>query len=68
VVLVLRFTDDLSVEQIAHVLGVPEGTVKSRLSRGTEALRAHLAADHPSAGLEVLDSAATSAPRREDPS
>ena len=42
-VLVLRFTDDLSVEEIAKVMGIPAGTVKSRLSRGTETLRAHLA-------------------------
>ncbi len=41
-VLVLRFTDDLSIEEIARVMGIPEGTVKSRLSRGTEALRAKL--------------------------
>jgi RNA polymerase sigma-70 factor (sigma-E family) len=41
-VLVLRFTDDLSIEEIAQVMGIREGTVKSRLSRGTETLRAHL--------------------------
>ena len=41
-VVVLRFTDDLSVEGIAQVLGIPVGTVKSRLSRGIETLRAHL--------------------------
>lgn len=41
-VLVLRFTDDLSIEGIAQVMGIPAGTVKSRLSRGTEALRACL--------------------------
>ncbi|MBD3925058.1 SigE family RNA polymerase sigma factor [Nocardioides cavernae] len=41
-VLVLRFTDDLSVEGIAQVMGIPAGTVKSRLSRGIESLRAHL--------------------------
>ena len=41
-VVVLRFTDDLSVEGIAQVLGIPAGTVKSRLSRGIETLRAHL--------------------------
>jgi len=42
VVVVLRFTDDLSVDEIARVLDLPSGTVKSRLSRGTEALREHL--------------------------
>ena len=41
-VMVLRFTDDLSIEEIAQVMGIPAGTVKSRLSRGTETLRAHL--------------------------
>ena len=41
-VLVLRFTDDLSVEGIAQVMGIPAGTVKSRLSRGIESLRANL--------------------------
>jgi RNA polymerase sigma-70 factor (sigma-E family) len=66
VVLVLRFTDDLSVEQIAQVLGIPEGTVKSRLSRGTDAMRAHLAAADPDPGLEVLDSTRTSVPGREE--
>lgn len=43
-VLVLRYTDDLSVDEIARVLELPAGTVKSRLSRGIEALRAHLEA------------------------
>lgn len=41
-VLVLRFTDDLSIEGIAKVMGIPTGTVKSRLSRGTETLRTRL--------------------------
>lgn len=41
-VVVLRFTDDLSVDEIAHVLGLPSGTVKSRLSRAVAALREQL--------------------------
>jgi RNA polymerase sigma-70 factor (sigma-E family) len=41
-VVVLRFTDDLTVEEIAHELGIPAGTVKSRLSRGIESLRTAL--------------------------
>ncbi len=32
-VLVLRYVSDLSVQQVAEVLGIPVGTVKSRLSR-----------------------------------
>ncbi len=42
-VLVLRFVDDLTVEEIASDLGIAAGTVKSRLSRGLEALRSQLA-------------------------
>jgi RNA polymerase sigma-70 factor (sigma-E family) len=33
-VVVLRYLADLSTAEIAHELGVPEGTVKSRLARG----------------------------------
>ena len=42
-VLVLRYFDDLSVEQTAAVLGTSAGTVKSQTSRGLTALRAALA-------------------------
>jgi len=42
VVVVLRFTEDLSVDEIARTVGVPAGTVKSRLARGTDAIRSHL--------------------------
>jgi RNA polymerase sigma-70 factor, ECF subfamily len=38
VVLVLFEVEDLSVEQISSVLGIPSGTVKSRLHRGRAAL------------------------------
>ena len=41
-VLVLRFYADLQVCDIAQLLGVPEGTVKSRLHRATRAMRAQL--------------------------
>ena len=66
-VLVLRFTDDLSIDGIAQVMGIPAGTVKSRLSRGTESLRACL---DPSGGLPrrsgPRDPAATFVPDAED--
>ena len=39
-VLVLRFYEDLSVEQTADVLGVPPGTVKSQTARALERLAA----------------------------
>lgn len=39
VVLVLRIYEDLSEEQTASLLGIPPGTVKSRLSRALGVLR-----------------------------
>ena len=41
-VIVLREMEGLSCEEVAAALGIPEGTVKSRLSRAREALRATL--------------------------
>jgi RNA polymerase sigma-70 factor, ECF subfamily len=38
-VLLLRFQEELQIEEIAAVLGAPPSTVKSRLYRGLEALR-----------------------------
>ncbi|MEV7210562.1 MULTISPECIES: sigma-70 family RNA polymerase sigma factor [unclassified Streptomyces] len=44
-VLVLRFYADLPVRGIAEELGIPEGTVKSRLHTAVRALRARLHED-----------------------
>jgi RNA polymerase sigma-70 factor (ECF subfamily) len=44
-VVVCRILLDLSTADTAQVLGVAEGTVKSRLSRGLEILRAALSED-----------------------
>jgi RNA polymerase sigma-70 factor (ECF subfamily) len=41
-VLVLRFQEDLSLEEIAHVTRAPLSTVKSRLYRGLAAIRPKL--------------------------
>lgn len=41
-VLVLRFQEDLELNEIAEIVGSPLSTVKSRLYRGLEALRAWL--------------------------
>ena len=48
--LVLHYLVDLQVEEIARTLGMPEGTVKSLLSRGRHALAAKLGETE-----EVLD-------------
>lgn len=45
-VVVLRFHLDWSLEQIAVALGVPVGTVKSRLHRALTTLRETLGEDH----------------------
>jgi RNA polymerase sigma-70 factor (ECF subfamily) len=44
-VLVLHRYLDLSVEEVADALGVPAGTVRSRLHYAVRALRATLEAD-----------------------
>ena len=46
-VLVLRFFEDLSIEETADVLGCAIGTVKSNTARGLDALRAQLALTEP---------------------
>ena len=38
-VLVLHFYADLTLEQVADILGIPTGTAKSRLHYGLQALR-----------------------------
>ncbi len=42
-VLVLRYYEDLGEEEMANVLGVPRGTIKSRLHAAVRALRESLA-------------------------
>lgn len=42
-VVVLRYIEDLDIDTVAHVLGLPSGTVKSHAARGLASLRARLA-------------------------
>jgi len=46
-VLTLRFEEDMKLEEIAEVAGIPLATVKSRLSRALEGLRAAINARSP---------------------
>jgi RNA polymerase sigma-70 factor (ECF subfamily) len=46
-VLTLYFLDDLSLDEIADVLGIPAGTVKSRLCYAKRSLRAVLEQENP---------------------
>jgi RNA polymerase sigma-70 factor (sigma-E family) len=41
-VVVLRYVEDLDIEQTAALLGISSGTVKSQASKGLASLRAHL--------------------------
>jgi RNA polymerase sigma-70 factor (ECF subfamily) len=41
-VVAMRFSSDLSLEEIAAATGTPVGTVKSRLHRAMASLREHL--------------------------
>jgi RNA polymerase sigma-70 factor (ECF subfamily) len=50
---ILRDIEDLSYEEIAEVLGVSLGTVKSRLVRGRDALRKRLERHLPAFGIDV---------------
>jgi RNA polymerase sigma-70 factor (ECF subfamily) len=52
-VLVLRYYADLPLEQVAQVLGVPLGTVNSRLHHAMRAMRAALDADARPAAAEA---------------
>jgi RNA polymerase sigma-70 factor (sigma-E family) len=45
-VVVLRLVEDLSEDQVAQLLGIAPGTVKSRLSRALDHLRRLVEADH----------------------
>jgi RNA polymerase sigma-70 factor (ECF subfamily) len=46
-VVYLRYFLELSVEEVAEVMGVAEGTVKSRLHRALQRLRAVIQRDFP---------------------
>jgi RNA polymerase sigma-70 factor (ECF subfamily) len=49
VVVVMYYINDLSLHEIAEILEIPEGTVKSRLHYGRNALKIHLGLDEQTA-------------------
>jgi RNA polymerase sigma-70 factor, ECF subfamily len=51
-VLTLRFEEEMKIEEIARVLGVPLSTVKSRLRRSLEQMRTHLESGDSAEGLQ----------------
>jgi RNA polymerase sigma-70 factor (ECF subfamily) len=57
-VVVLHYLMDLTLDRIAEILEIPQGTVYSRISRGMEALRAAVEADsRPAASMPVAQEA-----------
>ena len=55
VVFVMRAVEELSVEETAHTLGIPEATVRSRLFRARSLLREAIAQDLDVAQGDVFD-------------
>jgi RNA polymerase sigma-70 factor (sigma-E family) len=53
-VLVLRYWDDLTLEQVAATLGCSVGTAKSHASRGLATLRSRLSQQQTATGPELL--------------
>jgi RNA polymerase sigma factor (sigma-70 family) len=66
-VLLLRFIEQKKVEEIAHILGKKEGTVKSLLSRGLARLRAELAKKplQPAKSKRIIKGKRRDDPRRQ---
>jgi len=53
-VLLMVGLEDMSYAEVSRALGVPMGTVMSRLSRAREKLRRHLEGEPAQAGLKVV--------------
>lgn len=60
VVIVLHYLLDMTLEQVAETLGVRQGTVNSRLSRGLDAMRKAMGADFEAEPVPETDRSAVS--------
>ncbi|MEH7332886.1 sigma-70 family RNA polymerase sigma factor [Neobacillus drentensis] len=53
VVITLHYINDLSIQEISTMLGIPEGTVKSRLNRARKKLGTLLDVDHEEGRVQL---------------
>ena len=66
-VLLLVAVAGLDNQEVAQSLGIPNGTVRSRLSRARQRLRASLGGTNPADGIDPADRISPAGGRKEQP-